>query len=486
MSTTPDDIKLLKKIGSNMPQSNKNFYNKKSLQGKTLSPLKRQNTNIPFKDLNFNPLSFISYKYSPKTLMLMNRKKINLEDKENLLNSKKNTPNINNEDKIEYIYSINTKKIKLKPLNKNRSSSQLIPKNDDIFIPSQKTSQELINYNMSNTHNTLLNYYHKNHKNLKIINFIRTNSCDPNYLSSSMNKSDSLNNKSIFNNSRNISRNEISTHFQNNDTFSPLSKTIKNPTDNISYFPKEYQKIGCVTTKKNKQKNKNRLIIDYDSEIYSKVLPHNLRFFANHFFEEEKKEITNRKNSFSSNRNKNEKEKENEMDFFKSRNNSNINYQIVDFKGKKELIATNLTNRSRKPTYLLKNNKNEDFHHIMKNPFEKYSNIGEKVKYNPLEHNDLANKIQQLILNPNTSQVRNNPVFINNKINNENKNITFKEIRNISKKGFEKMKADKFRRFNMLVNNTNKEVIQLEKKLDELLEENKRIFFNAKDDDMYI
>ena len=158
MANTPDDVKLLKKIISNIPQTNKNFYNKQKLQGKILSPLRgNPNKRIPLKDLNFNPLSFISYKYSPKTLMLMNRKKIHLEDNENLLNSKNNSPHINNEDKIEYIYSINTKKIKLKPLNKSRSCSQLIPKNDDIFIPSQKTSQELINYNMSNTHNTLLN-----------------------------------------------------------------------------------------------------------------------------------------------------------------------------------------------------------------------------------------------------------------------------------------------------------------------------------------
>ena len=463
-----------------MPQSNKNFYNKQKFQGKILSPLKGKNKNIPLKNLNFNPLSFFSYKYSPKTLMLMNLKKFNFEENDNLLDSKNNNPNINNEDKIEYIYSINTKKIKLKPLHKNRSCSQLIPKKDDIFIPSQKTSQELINYNMSNTHNTLLNYYHKNHKNLKIINFIRTNSCEQNHLSSSMNKSASLN-KSLFNNSGLNSRNEISTHFnQNNDTFNPTSKSMKNTIDNqnISYFPKEKKKIDGITKK---TKKKNKIKIDYESEIYSKVLPHNLRFFANHFFdEEEKKQKINRKNSISSNKNK----KANENDFFKSRNNSKINYQIVDFKGKKELIATNLTNRSRKPTYLLKNKKHEDFHHIMKNPFE--TNIGEKIKYNPLEHNDLANKIQQLILNPNTSKVRNNPTFINNKINNENKNMSFKEIRNISKKGFEKMEADKFRRFNLLVNNTNKEVIQLEKRLDELLEENKKIFFNAKDDDFYI
>ena len=82
--------------------------------------------------------------------------------------------------------------------------------------------------------------------------------------------------------------------------------------------------------------------------------------------------------------------KESGKDFLASRNNSNLNYQIIDFKGKSRLVATNLTNKNRKITYRIKN-KNEDFHHIMKNPFENNSNTIEKnieKKYNPLEHND--------------------------------------------------------------------------------------------------
>ena len=121
----------------------------------------------------------------------------------------------------------------------------------------------------------------------------------------------------------------------------------------------------------------------------------------------------------------------------------------------------------------------------MKNPFENNSNTIEKnieKKYNPLEHNDLANKIQNLILNQNTSKIRNNQIWLNNKLNYENKNISFKEIRALSQQGFEKMEADKYRRFNLLVKKTNKDVIQLEKKLDELLEENKKIFLDEKSD----
>ena len=471
MATTHDDIKLLKKINS----KNENVFSIFKKQGKTLTPLKGPNKNIPLKELNFNPLSFISYKYSPKTLMLMNRRKANLD--ENLGNTKNI---INKNDNREYIYSMNTKKIKLKPLYKNRSCSQIFQKNEDIIIPSHKTTQELINYNKSNAHNTLLNYYHKNHRNLKIINFIRTNSFDGNYISNSMNKSNSLN-KSLYNNNNSIhiSKNEIFTDLnQKNDNINLESKKNNN-------IVLENKNISTINTQKenkiNKKKPKNKINIDYESEIYSKKLPHNIRFFADHFFKDEKKE--NNKNGNISSTKKNRKESG--KDFLASRNNSNLNYQIIDFKGKSRLVVTNLTNKNRKTTYRIKNNKNEDFHHIMKNPFENNSNTIEKnieKKYNPLEHNDLANKIQNLILNPNTSKIRNNQVWLNNKLNYENKNISFKEIRALSQQGFEKMEADKYRRFNLLVKKTNKDVIQLEKKLDELLEENKKIFLDEKSD----
>ena len=196
-------------------------------------------------------------------------------------------------------------------------------------------------------------------------------------------------------------------------------------------------------------------------------MPHNLRFFSNHFFKKEKI--------------KNNQKVGNANDFLSSRNNSNMNYQIIDFKGKSRLVVTNLTDKNKKPTLIIKN-KNEDFHHIMKNPFVSYlNNIENFQKYNPLEYNDLTTKIQQLLLNPNM-KARNNQLIINNKVNNESKSISYKEMKELSKKGFEKMEADKYRRFNLLVKNTNKEVIQLEKQLEKLLEENKKIFLGTKSD----
>ena len=447
--TTHDDIKLLKEISSSFPKINK-YYKSNIIEGKTLYSLKESNKDIPLKQLNFNPISFISYKYSPKTLMLMDRKR-NFLDK--MSNNIKKNDNSNIKDNREYIYSMNTRKIKLKPLNKNRSSSQLLQRNDDILIPSKKTSQDLINYNMSNTHNTLLNYCHKNNTNLKIINFIR-NPSDQNYISNSMDQNHSLSRSSTYLNINNESTNPLSnqyikTNIENKKTSSGKKK---------------------VALKRSKSKKKIELM--YEAEMFAKKLPHNLRFFADNLFKEDQNKQNKEKSTPSP--------QKTAKDFLESKQNSNINYQVIEFKGKDSLIATKLTNRNRKITTIKKNTKKEDFHHIMKNPFEGYS--GNNSKINPLENGDLANKIQQLILNPNTSKLRNKKIWISNKVNNEIKSLSMKELRSLSNKGYEKMKTDKYKKFDLLVKNTSKEVIELEKKLDELLEINKKVFLEAKDE----
>lgn len=448
--TTHDDIKLLKEISSSFPKINK-YYKSNIIEGTTLYSLKESNRDIPLKQLNFNPISFISYKYSPKTLMLMDRKRHYLDKISN--NIKKND-NSNIKDNREYIYSMNTRKIKLKPLSKNRSSSQLLPRNDDILIPSKKTSQDLINYNMSNTHNTLLNYCHKNNRNLKIINFIR-NPGDQNYISNSMDQNHSLS--------------KSSTHLNiNNESTNPLSNQyIKTNIENKKTSSGKKKIISKMS------KSKKKIELMYESEMFTKKLPHNLRFFANNLFKEEKNNKQNKEKSTPS-------LQKTSKEFLENKQSNKINYQVIEFKGKDSLVATKLTNKNRKITTIKKNIKKEDFHHIMKNPFEEYS--GNNSKINPLENGDLANKIQQLILNPNTSKLRNKKIWISSKVNNEIKTLSMKELRSLSNKGYEKMKADKYKKFDLLVKNTNKEVIELEKKLDELLEINKKVFLEAKDE----
>ena len=462
---------MQKKLEANTIQKRDNILKLNKIQGKTLSSLKESNKAIPLKQLDFNPLSFVSTKYSPKTLMLMNRKKNHIDEK--FKNTKNNSVILNKNDKIEYIYSMNTNKIKLKPLNKNRSCSEIFPRKDDIFIPSKKTTKELINYNMSNTHNTIFNNYHKNHRNLKIINFIRTNSFVPNIISKSMDKSLSFD-KSLNNNSGRISKNEISEYINQNFDFPNHLSNIKNKNTildnvNISSYLQEENPIKIKKNEKKITKNKTTQI-DYESEILLKKMPHNLKYFANNLFEEEKR-LKNKKEKtlyekININENANNKILEN-------RNNRNLNFQIIEYKGKSRLFMPKFSNKNRKASYVTKNN-------IIKKHLEKNnSEIGKNDnKFNLLENNNLYNRNKKLLLNHNNNKVRNNQSMPNNK--NDNQIFSYKEIREISKKGFKRMQADKYRRFNLLVQNTNKEVLQLEKKLDELLEQNKKIFEDEK------
>ena len=151
-------------------------------------------------------------------------------------------------------------------------------------------------------------------------------------------------------------------------------------------------------------------------------------------------------------------------------------------------MATKLTNKyNKKSSFFIDNSNKDDFHHIMKNPFSSNDNHSDEfnkfgnLKYNPLEYGELANKIHQLLLNPNIKKIQNGKILMNAKLNNDKKEINYKELKELSKKGYEKMQADKFRKFNNLVKDCNKEVIDLGEKIDILLEENKNKFLKAEE-----
>ena len=438
MNSTRDHKTLLKKINS----QNGNHFNLNKIKGKTLTPQRSPQKNVPFKDLNFDPSSFISYKYSPKTLILMNRKRKNFE--ENSGRNNNNNTIIINKNNIEYIYSFNTKKLTLKPVNKNRSCSQFQSQNEDILIPSNKTTQEIINYNKSNARNTLLNYYHKNNRNLKIINFIKNNSCKSNYFPNSLNKSSSLN-KILINNSSYISKNDLSTNLKKNDNLNQESNINKS-------LLKPYLYTRSIKLQK-KNKVNNKINIDYESDIVTKKIPHNLSLYAENLIKE-----INKKENITSDKNNIEIAK----DHLSIKKHDNAKDQIIKYKDKGNLFASNLTNTRRRHANL------KNINHKMKN-------------YNSMEKNKLEKRINQLLLSPNTNKVRNkNNLLGNNELNKENKILSYKEIKALSKKGFEKMKLDSYKRFNLLIKNTNKEVIHLGKKLDELLEENTKILYDVK------
>ena len=72
---TNDDIKILKEVNYDTPPKVEKADKK---EGKTVSSLRKIKNNIPFKSLNFNPLAFISDKYAQKTLLMINKNRMNI------------------------------------------------------------------------------------------------------------------------------------------------------------------------------------------------------------------------------------------------------------------------------------------------------------------------------------------------------------------------------------------------------------------------
>ena len=214
------------------------------------------------------------------------------------------------------------KKIKLKPLNKNRKNIniQFIKKNDDILIPSNKITKELIDYNLANTHNTLLNYYNKNNKNLKIFSFVKTNSFiqDKNY--NLTNKYFSANDSINKNYSSNINYNTINIENNNNnknqeDNENILKRNIK--------IQKSFSQTGQIL-KRRIEKRKSQ-IEAYESEVIGKnVFPRNLHYFH--------------KNFFGNSKDKNIFPKSNSIKFKNISNTSKINLSNFDESSKSGLM----------------------------------------------------------------------------------------------------------------------------------------------------
>jgi hypothetical protein len=228
------------------------------------------------------------------------------------------------------------------------------------------------------------------------------------------------------------------------------------------------------------QKPKKNVELQYEAEMMNIKLPHNLKYFAEHLFKGYQiDKDSKRKTSSCPYKNL----KENGKEFPNSQNvNNKVNYQLIDFKGKRNIEAGFLLNKVRKTGYIIKNKK-EDFHNMSKNHFQDYSGnsyIENTSKNNPLESDDQTTKIQHLLLNLNTSKVRNKNIWQNYKTNKDNKMMSIKELRAASIKGFKRMKAQKEQEFNIMVKDANKEVMKLEKKLDELFENNKKVFLDAK------
>jgi len=386
------DPKKLKSISEINIQ--KSITEKKNM--KFLINKKEENKNIHFKQLNFNPTSFFAEKYSQDIPNIINKKKI-IND---IVKSDKKDNNSN----INLNNNLTRKKLKLKPLNMNRSNFSTIfhPKVDDILIPSNKTTKDLVDYNKANTHNTLLNYYHKNNRNIRIINFVKTNSFDQNYGLNLTNKFVSSNEPYNNNNTNSIKN-------QNNNENPENSQPILKRSIKIQNSFSDTEKL----LKGKRSFRKSRIDI-YESEILAKrEFLRNLNYFHDQFF---KKEVDQKKHYKKLN------------PIFKEENQPNYD-QI------------NMSNSLKEKIYLENFNKNN------------------------------------FIFNSNFKYINRRKRNLNDR-----NNLSYKEMRGLSLQGFKRMKADKQRQFNIRLQNTNNEVLNLEHKLDELLEVNKQFFLNANED----
>ena len=352
---------------------------------------REERKNIHFKQIHFNPISFLYQKYSPE--------KYNIY-KNDLITTNENEKNKN--------ITITSKKIKLKPLEKSKNNYRikLDYKIDKILIPSNKTSKELIDYNLSNTHNTLLNYYNKNNKNLKIFNFVKTNTFNQSQNINLTNKFLSSN-ESIINNNNSkpliIENNKNNNYKENQEII--LKRNIK--------IQKSFSETGQILNPKFRKRKSQ--IDAYESEVYKKTpIQYNLNYFHNYFFS--KKQNESKKSIKKSN----------------------------------SLIKIN--NNSKAYSFKLSSNKKE------------------KTKENIDEYNKNG-----LTLNPSPKRIMPKKLIFNN----GRKEDSYKELRALSLQGYKKLKADKRRRFEQMLKNTNQEVINLEHQLDELLEVNQQILLNA-------
>ena len=191
--------------------------------------------------------------------------------------------------------------------------------------------------------------------------------------------------------------------------------------------------------------------------------------------------------------------------------NNNIDeYEIMELGGKKNYVATKLTKKKKekhqnrsKSLITLNLKKKQDFHYIMKHPFSNsyfcssfvnqltdnnnnsyINNFSEKFQNlnNPLNDKDLTDKLHNLILNPNTSKIRNGELLLmykkypkgtfyniykNNQNNNNDNDLLYHEE-------LKKLENTKYHKYIIKLNKTMEKAKNIKKLLDIFLYMNKK------------
>lgn len=277
----------------------------------------------------------------------------------------------------------------------------------------------------------------------------------------------------------------------------------------VNNFINNYLSKFSETEKPEKIRKEIQPIIESDRSIikdklpintlkyYHKNLFHNKKSYCN-CYEEEKGKINDKNCNYSQ--------------IFESTSlfNNNIGeYEIIELGGKKNYVATKLTKKKKdkcinksKSLITINLRKKQDFHYIMKHPFsnsyfcssfvnqltdnnnsytnnfsDKFQNIN-----NPLNDKDLTDKLHNLILNPNTSKIRNGElllmykkfpkgtfynIFKNNQINNNNDNDF------LYNEELKKLENTKYRKYIIKLNKTMERAKNIQNLLDSYMLMNK-------------
>ena len=193
-------------------------------------------------------------------------------------------------------------------------------------------------------------------------------------------------------------------------------------------------------------------------------------------------------------------------------NNKVSEYDVIELGGKKNYVATKLTKPKRQNEKNLNNSetlialnlkKKDDFHYIMKHPFSNSffcssfinqltdnnnnsytNNFSERFQnlLNPLSDKDLTDKIHNLILNPNTSKIRNGELFLMYKnfpkgifynIYKNNKNNIINSL--IYNEELKKSEKTKYKKYIIKLNKTIERAKSMQKKLNTYIYINKKI-----------
>ena len=158
-------------------------------------------------------------------------------------------------------------------------------------------------------------------------------------------------------------------------------------------------------------------------------------------------------------------------------------YETIELNGKETKIMTKLNCKE-----ISKSNKKEDYHKLMKNPFSSnlfgYKFIRKKkidISRQSLNNRNLIGKIHHLIINPNTKEFRNEYLLQPQKIFVTPKNLkSNKDYKSLSKGGIERLRKIRNIKYRSEIKINSEKVGELKKKIDKLMEKNKKKFIEQK------